>query len=74
MTTTNEILCNALWWLIPLIAAELTLKVFAILHIASHKDYKVGNRTLWIVVTMVINTLGSLSYFIFGLGRTKREE
>ncbi len=54
-------------FLIPLIIAELVLLAFTIRHILTHKTYKRGNRTLWLIVAIVgMQFIGPILYFIFG--------
>ena len=52
-------------FLIPIILIELALMGTALYHILNHKTYKVGNRTIWIVV-IFIQIIGPIIYFIFG--------
>jgi len=61
MPNLNEMLP----FLIPIIIVELSLTVAALVHILTHKTYKSGNRTLWIVVSF-IQIIGPILYFIFG--------
>ena len=57
--------------MIPLVAAQLALLGYALYHILSHKTYKRGTRTLWLVVTLVLmNFVGPILYFIFGKEET----
>ncbi|MGN0155376.1 MAG: PLDc N-terminal domain-containing protein [Lachnospiraceae bacterium] len=54
-------------FLIPLIIAEFALLGYTLWHILSHKSYKRGNRTLWLVVTIIgMNYIGPILYFILG--------
>lgn len=54
-------------FLIPLVLAEFALLGFTLWHILTHQSYKRGNRTLWLVVTLVgMNFLGPVLYFILG--------
>lgn len=52
--------------LIPIIILELFLAVTALVHVLRAKNYKILNRPLWIVVVLVIQIIGPISYFIFG--------
>ncbi|MBE6556807.1 MAG: PLDc_N domain-containing protein [Ruminococcaceae bacterium] len=57
--------------MIPLVAAQFALLGYALYHILSHKTYKRGTRTLWLVVTLVLmNFVGPILYFIFGKEET----
>ena len=63
MNNINEMLP----FLIPLVIVEFTLFVMTLRHILTHKNYKRGNRVLWLVVTIVgMNFIGPVLYFLFG--------
>ena len=53
-------------FLIPLALIEVGLMVAALIHIFTHKTYKVGNRVLWVIVSIVLSTIGPILYFIIG--------
>ena len=54
-------------FLIPLVIAEFALFGYTLYHILSHKQYKYGNRTIWLVITIVfMNFIGPILYFLFG--------
>ena len=54
-------------FLIPLIVAEFALFGYTLYHILTHKTYKRGNRTLWLVLTIVLmNFVGPILYFVLG--------
>ena len=56
-------------FLIPIIILELGLLGYTLWHILTHKTYKRGNRTLWLIVTIVgMNYIGPILYFILGKG------
>jgi hypothetical protein len=52
-------------FLLPIILIELILMVAALVHILTHKTYKTGNRTIWIIVSL-IQIIGPILYFILG--------
>ena len=52
-------------FLIPIIILELALTIWALVHILTHKTYKIGNRTIWVVVSF-IQIIGPIIYFIYG--------
>lgn len=63
MNTIAEILP----FLIPLIIVEFILLGYTLWHILTHKNYKRGNRTLWLIIVMIgMNFAGPVLYFIFG--------
>ncbi len=54
-------------FLIPVILAELVLLGYTIHHILTHKTYKRGNRTLWLIVAIVgMEFIGPVLYFLLG--------
>ena len=54
-------------FLIPLIIAQLALLGYALYHILTHQTYKRGNRTLWLVVSLVLmGFIGPILYFVLG--------
>lgn len=67
MNNLNEILP----FLIPLIIIELILLIVTLRHILTHTNYKYGNRTIWLIVTIIgMNLLGPVLYFLFGKEET----
>jgi hypothetical protein len=53
-------------FLIPYIAVEFALMLVALIHVLRHKNYKVGNRVLWVVVVVCFQIIGPICYFAFG--------
>lgn len=54
-------------FLIPLAAVEFGLLAYTLVHILRHKKYKHGNRTLWLIITIVgMNFIGPILYLILG--------
>lgn len=54
-------------FLIPLVIAELVLLGYTLYHILTHKHYKRGSRTLWLVVTIIgMGFIGPILYFLLG--------
>ena len=54
-------------FLIPLVIAEFALFGYTLYHILSHKQYKYGNRTIWLIITIIfMNFIGPILYFLFG--------
>lgn len=63
MPNINEVLP----FLIPVIILELALLAFTIRHILTHKTYKRGNRTLWLIIAIVgMEFIGPILYFVLG--------
>ena len=59
-------------FLIPLVLIEVGLMVAALIHIFTHKTYKMGNRWIWLVLVILINIIGPVLYFV--LGRSDEEK
>ncbi len=54
-------------FLIPLALVEFGLFGYTLYHILTHKNYKRGTRTLWLVITIVgMNFVGPILYFLLG--------
>lgn len=54
-------------FLIPLIIAEFALLGYTLYHILTHKHYKRGSRTLWLVVAIIgMQFIGPILYFLLG--------
>lgn len=53
-------------FLIPLIIIQLSLQVFALVHLLKHPNYKFGNKALWIIVVLLGQLIGPIVYFTFG--------
>ena len=54
-------------FLIPLIIAQFALFSYTLYHILTHNSYKWGNRTIWLVITIVLmNFVGPILYFLLG--------
>ncbi len=60
-----DILIKMWPFLLPIIIIELILLVAALVHILTHKTYKTGNRTIWVIVSF-IQIIGPILYFILG--------
>ena len=39
-------------FLIPIVAIELGLLIYTIRHILTHNSYKMGNRAMWLVISI----------------------
>ena len=53
-------------FLLPLAVIQVGLMVAALIHIFRHNTYKTGNRVLWVIVSVCLNTLGPILYFTIG--------
>ena len=54
-------------FLLPLAIAEFVLLGYTRYHILTHKNYKRGNRTLWLVIAIIgMEFVGPILYFLLG--------
>lgn len=54
-------------FLILLAIAQFALLGYTIYHILTHKNYKRGNRTLWLVIAIIgMEFIGPILYFLLG--------
>ena len=54
-------------FLMPLMSVEFVLLGYTLWHILTHKNYKRGNRTLWLIFVIIgMNFVGPILYFILG--------
>ena len=61
-----EQLMEFLPFLIPLAIAQYALMGYAIYHILTHNKYKVGNRAMWLVISILVNFIGPILYLVIG--------
>lgn len=62
-----EKLIEYLPFLIPIVIIELALTIAALVHVLTHRNYKFGSRTLWVILSFV-QIIGPIIYFVFGRG------
>ncbi len=54
-------------FLIPIAVLEIVLLIYTLRHILTHSNYRRGNRTIWIIVTLVgMEFIGPILYFLLG--------
>jgi hypothetical protein len=67
------LLINDLKELLPIVAPiliiQLLLTVAAVVHILRHKQYRIGNRVIWLLVAILLHTIGPILYFVMGRER-----
>lgn len=62
-----EAIKDILPFLIPLVLVEFALLGYTLWHILTHKNYRRGNRALWLIVAIAgMNFIGPVLYFILG--------
>lgn len=57
--------------LLPLIAIQLALMIFALVDLARRRKVARGSKLLWAIIIIFINVIGPILYFI--LGRAEEE-
>ncbi|MGF7143846.1 hypothetical protein HNQ56_002276 [Anaerotaenia torta] len=55
-------------FLIPLAVAQLALGITALVHVLRHPNYRFGNKVMWALIVMLVQTIGPVVYFAFGKG------
>ena len=54
-------------FIIPLVIVQFAFLGYTLYHIFTHKNYKRGNRTLWLVVAIIgMEFIGPILYFLLG--------
>ena len=71
--TGAEFFTEYMVFLIPLILIQMGLMVGALIHILTHDTYKMGSRALWIVLSVLLNTIGPILYICLGANHEKRD-
>ncbi len=66
MITTQ--LVEFLPFLIPIIIIELILMITALVHVLKHKNYRFGNRIIWVIIVICLQIIGPILYFTIGRG------
>lgn len=52
--------------LIPIVVLEIGLMIYSLIHILKHNKFKFGNKAMWIVVVVLIQTIGPILYLTIG--------
>ena len=52
--------------LIPIVVLEIGRMIYALSHILKHNKFKFGNKVMWIVVVVLIQTIGPILYLTIG--------
>lgn len=54
-------------FIIPLVIIQFALLGFTLHHILTHKTYQRGNRTLWLLISIIgMEFIGPILYFALG--------
>lgn len=66
---------NTLFEIMPLLApillVDIILSVAAVRHILRHPRYRFGNKTMWLVIAVILLLFGPIIYFVFGKGENE---
>lgn len=63
-----EILAQYWLFILPLLVIQWALALTALVHVLKHPRYRFGTKGLWIIIVLLINTIGPIVYFVFGRG------
>lgn len=66
-----NILFEILPLLIPILLIDTALAAAAIMHILKHPRYRFGNKTLWLMIVVILLLFGPVLYFVFGKGENE---
>lgn len=62
----NEI-TEFLPFILPLVIVQFSLLGYVIYHILTHDHYKRGNRTIWLIITLIgMQFVGPILYLLLG--------
>ncbi len=56
---------------VPVLLIDIALAVAAVRHILRHPHYRFGNKTMWLVIVVVLLLFGPIIYFVFGKGENE---
>lgn len=63
----NSMIREIIPFLIPIFVVEMILVGVMLRHILTHRNYKRGNRAIWVAVTIIgMQFWGPILYFLFG--------
>ena len=57
--------------LVPVLLIDIALAVAAVRYILRHPRYRFGNKTMWLVIVVVLLLFGPIIYFVFGKGENE---
>ena len=52
--------------LILIVVLEIGLMIYALSHILKHNKFRFGNKVMWIVIVVLIQTIGPILYLTIG--------
>ena len=68
MENLQQSLSTLLPLLIPVAMIQIGLMIASLVHIFKHETYRSGNRTLWVLICLLVNIIGPVLYFTIGKG------
>lgn len=74
MHLNNVSLSQLLWLLIPVGLLELGLLLWALLDVIRRERVTGGNKVVWILVIVLISTIGPIVYLLFGRKEAPEKE
>ncbi|MCL2071956.1 MAG: PLD nuclease N-terminal domain-containing protein [Oscillospiraceae bacterium] len=69
-----ELIMPLLPILIPLSLIQFALMVIALVHAVKAKEFKVGNKIMWVVLILLVDIIGPVLYFTIGRGTNLDEQ
>jgi len=54
--------------IITLAVLQLGLMIAAIVHILRHDSFRFVSKAVWLVIVILVSTIGPVCYFVFGRG------
>ena len=61
-------------FIIPFAAIQFGLLIAALVHIFKSQSYRLGNRTVWVLICLFGGFVGVVVYFIIGRGESGGDE
>lgn len=61
-----QIITKYWMFILPLVVLQLLLMGIAIADIIKSSEFKIGNKVVWIFVSVLISLIGPIIYFVFG--------
>ena len=60
---------RAYWpFLLPIVIVQLVFAITALIHVLKHPHYRFGNKGMWILIVLLVQIIGPITYFVFGRG------
>ena len=69
----TSLITENLIFLLPLFLIQAGLMIGALIHILTHDTYRTGSRALWVILSILLTTIGPILYICLGASHEKRE-